>query len=600
MSLNTCMAHRWRSSFLVLCLIVCVCGRAAAENPAAMPAIFPAGAIGFVELNGLDAKLEQLRTSEFLAAWLGSPQYERYQASADYRRLEAVLQIAERQLGWDAWTTAKKLLGGTVAVGVYPKEGSKQPDALAIIRPSEPAALAELRKQLDPLLVLADQQIRRTESVGGVETLALAKDAAFIAWKSDWLVVSTSRARLDDAVRRLTGKDEDDKFAALTTDASYQKMADSVDWGLPEGGAKHGRILRAYVDMALLHKASGDEPIPEKLDNALASLLFGDMVQSLRTSPFAAVTVDVDSDGLAINAALARDAGKSDGAYQAFVPVDGRGVSPPPQLGDLIGAFTMYRDFTHWYTHREDLLQEQILPGFDKFETGLANILPGSDFGEDVLPLIGKRITFVAAPQDYSHLDGEPGVKLPGMAILVELAKPDEATTVLQLFFQTLAAILNLEAGQQGRQPWVVTSETYRDVQLSYARYLQKPTGKDLGIVYNFLPSSARVGDQFIISSSLPLCKQLIDALRDGSNSPSNNTTPQTLRAELRFDALAGLIESDADFFVGRMQQEGRTADEARDEFAALVDMLRRFESLEATTELQPDVYKLQIEGNWK
>jgi hypothetical protein len=137
-------------------------------------------------------------------------------------------------------------------------------------------------------------------------------------------------------------------------------------------------------------------------------------------------------------------------------------------------------------------------------------------------------------------------------------------------------------------------------VQVSYARYLQRPSGKDLGIVYNFLPSSARVGDQFIISSSLPLCKRLIDALRDGSNAPGDNAGPQTLRAELRFDALAGLIESDANFFVGRIQQEGRTAAEARDEFAAIVDLLRRFDSLEASTELQRDVFKLRIEGNWK
>jgi hypothetical protein len=600
MSLNTCAPHCWRSGFLAVCLIVCVCGGAAADTPPAMPAVFPAGAIAFAELNGLDAKLEQLRASEFLAAWLGSPQYQRYQASADYRRLEAVLQIAERQLGWDAWTTATKLLGGTVAVAVYPKEGSKQPDALAIIRPSEPAALAELRKQLDPLLVLAEEQIRRTESVGGIETLVFPKDAAFIAWRSDWLAISTSRSLLDETLRRLSGAGGSEKLAALDADESYQKMATSIDWSLPQEDSDRSRLLRAYVNTALLNKASGGKPIPEKLDNALGSLLFGDMVQSLRTSPFAAATVDISADGLLITASLARNAGKPDAAHQAFVPSDGQGVSPSPRVRDLIGAFTFYRDFTHWYTHREELLQEQILPGFDKFETGLANILPGSDFGEDVLPLIGKRLTFVAAPQDYSHLDGEPGVKLPGMAVLVELAKPDEAATVLQLFFQTLAAILNLEAGQQGRQPWVITSETYRDVQLSYARYLQKPTGKDLGIVYNFLPASARVGDQFIISSSLPLCKQLIDALRDGGESSSNGTEPQTLRAELRFDALAGLVESDADFFVGRMQQEGRTADEARGEFAAIVDMLRRFESLEATTELQSDVYKLQIEGNWK
>ena len=342
-----------------------------------------------------------------------------------------------------------------------------------------------------------------------------------------------SRALLDETVRRLDGSGEDKEAAVLDADDSYQKMAKSIDWDLPGGSSEQVRILRAYVNTALLNKATGGKPIPEKLDNALGSLLFGDLVDSLRTSPFAAATVDLSADGLLISAALARDAGKPDDAHQAFVPADGRGVSPPPRVRDLIGAFTIYRDFTHWYTHREELLQEQILPGFDKFETGLANILPGSDFGEDVLPLIGKRITFVAAPQDYSHLDGEPGVKLPGMALLVELAKPDEAATVLQLFFQTLAAILNLEAGQQGRQPWVVTSETYRDVQVSYARYLQKPSGKDLGIVYNFLPSSARVGDQFIISSSLPLCKQLIDALHQGNTgnrSASDNTGPQTLR----------------------------------------------------------------------
>jgi hypothetical protein len=565
-----------------------------------MPAVFPAGPIAFAELSGLDSKLEQLRTSEFLASWLESPQYQRYQESADYRRLEAVLQIAERQLGWDAWTTAKKLLGGAVAIGVYPKEGSQQPDVLAIILPSEPAALSDLRKQLDPLLVLAEEQVRRTESVGGIETFAFPKDAAFIAWKSQWLAISTSRALLDTAIERLSGKADDTERGALDADDLYQAMAKSIDWEQPADGGKQARILRAYVNSALLNKASGEKPIPEKLDNALGSLLFGDIVQLLRTSPFAAATIDANANGVSITAALARDESEADDAYQAFVPADGRGVSLPPQVPDLIGAFTIYRDFTHWYTHREDLLQEQILPGFDKFETGLANILPGSDFGEDVLPLIGKRITFVAAPQDYSHLDGEPGVKLPGMAVLVELAKPEEAATVLQLFFQTLAAILNLEAGQQGRQPWVVTSETYRDVQVSYARYLQKPSGKDLGIVYNFLPSSARVGDQFILSSSLPLCKQLIDSLHEADAPSNGGTGPQTMRAELRFDALAGIIESDSEFFVGRMQQEGRTADEARGEFDALVDMLRRLESLEATTEVEPDVFKLRIEGNWK
>jgi hypothetical protein len=195
------------------------------------------------------------------------------------------------------------------------------------------------------------------------------------------------------------------------------------------------------------------------------------------------------------------------------------------------------------------------------------------------------------------------------MALIIELAKPDEATALLQLFFQTLAAILNLEAGQQGRQPWVVTSENYNDVQVSYARYLKKPAGKDLGIVFNFLPASARVGEVFILSSSLPLCKQLIDAMQQNNvhgGSPekvvrgSPGAAPKTMLAELHFDSLVSIVESNADFFIGRMAQEGRTTEEAQNEFSALVELLRRFDGVEATTEVLPNAFQVRLEGKWK
>jgi hypothetical protein len=592
-------------SVLILFGVVCVNG-AVAGTPADLTAVFPEKAIAFVEVSGLEAKLEQARNSDVLTAWLASPQYQRYTASNDYRRLQAVLEIAERQLGWDAWTTGKKLLGGKVAAAVYPKDGSKQPDVLLIVQTAEPTALRELRQQLDPILVLAEEQIKRTEALGGVETFTFPDDKAFVAWKDDWLAAATSRRLLDGVLEKLTGKPGDESAGGLAADAAYQLLAKSAHWSRPQssGETTNDRILRAYVNTEQLKNAAGGKPIPDKLDNALASLLFGDVVEALRTSKFAAATIDVAAKGVSITAAMARDSNQSAAAHQAFVPADGRGVLPPPPVPNRIGAFTLYRDFAHWYAHREDLLQEQVLPGFDKFETGLANILPGRDFGEDVLPLIGRRITFVAAPQDYAHLDGEPGVKLPGMALIVELAKPEEAAPLFQLFFQTLAAILNLEAGQQGRQPWVVASEAYHDVQISYARYLQKPAGENLGIVYNFLPASARVGDQFILSSSLPLCKQLIDSFRDGPDGEADKQTdaagPQTILAEVDFDSLAELIESDSDFFVGRMTQEGRTTDEARAEFGALVDMLGQLDKLKATTESRPDVFKIRLEGSWK
>jgi hypothetical protein len=460
--------------------------------------------------------------------------------------------------------------------------------------------LVDLRKQIDPFIVLAADQVQRTEMLGGVELYSLPNDFV-LAWKGNWLAVATSRSLLDKALEKLNTSDKAKSTETLAEDTFYRDMAKLFNWHRPVGDAKGQRVFRVYVDTAVLRKAQGAQQLPEKLDNPLGSLLFGDVMQLLRTSPFLAATVDVTADGLALAASVPRDDTKVAEPFQAFVPNNGDGVLPLPKVPNLLSGFTLYRDFAEWYKHREDLLQADLMPGFDKFESGLANLLPGRDFGQDVLPLFGKRMTFVAAPQDYSHLNGEPGIKLPGMAIVMELSKPEEAAAVLQLFYQTIAAIANLQAGQEGRQPWVVESQSYRDVQISFAKYLEKPTGKQLGIVANFLPASARVGDQYILSSSLPLCKQLIDDAKDKAKSnTSNESSSETTLFELNFDSLADMLKSNADFFVARLAQEGRSAEEAKAEFDASLDLLRRFDSVRSSSEVSSQAYTIRLEGKWK
>jgi hypothetical protein len=579
--------------------IVALGVRSGAAAPAEMPAIIPPNALAFVEAVGVGAQLESLRASEVVAAVLASPQYRRYEGSADYARVQAVRTIVERQLGCDAWTAAERLLGGHLAFALYAKPEFEGYDLVAILRTRDPNAISDLRERLEPLLVLASEQIRRTEALAGVEKLSFPNEAGFLAWKDNWFVVATSEALLDEALARLH-EDADDAAVGLAGDAAYVSMTESVDWRLPPRDAPSQRVLRAYVDLKQLNKATGGRLAPEKLDNPLGSLLFGDIVALLRTSPFAAVTIDVAPQGASVEIALARDAQQMPEPYLAFAPAEGPGLAPPPRVPKLLGAFAMYRDFAQWYVHREDLLQEQVLPGFDQFESGLANVLPGRDVGEDVLPLFGKRLYLVAAPQDYAQLDGEPGLKLPGFALVIELAEPEEGTALLQVFFQTIAALSNLQAGQQGRQPWVVTSETYHDVQVSFAQYLQKPSGKDLGVVYNFLPSSARVDDWFIMSSSLSLCRHLIDELQHPEADGEGDGPPQTTLAELHWDSLAEIVESNAEFIEGRIVQDGRTAEEAASELAAVVDLLKRFDTLEATTEAASDVFRIRVSGSWK
>lgn len=573
---------------------------ASASESSDVPSVFPGDALAFVEVTALGSQLEAFHSSDIVAKWLASPQYQRFTVSPEYRKLQAVLEIAERQLGSDVWTTSKGLLSGSLAVAVYPKTGSERPDFLAVLRTHDASALSELRQRLNPIITLAADNLRVTQTLGGIEKLSFPRDALMLARKDNWLVLATTSALLDHAVARLSEDAATSSSNGLAQQPSYVSMVAATDWERPQIQSGVQRLLRAWLDAPKLIQATGGKRLPEKLDNPLGSLLFGDLVEALRTTPFVAATMDVHPKGISIKTSLARDTDKLAERYQAFFPVQDSGVTALPPVPNVIGGFSVYRDFASWYAHREEFLQDEVLPGFDKFEAGLANLLPGRDFSEDVLPLIGRRLAFVAAPQDYSHLDGEPGVKLPGMALVVELAKPDEATAIFQLLFQTIAAVMNIEAGQQGRQPWVVTSELHHGTQISYAKYLEKPTGKDLGIVFNFLPASARVGDRFILSSSLPLCKQLVDGLQHDTESEDSLAPAKTTLAQLRFDSLVAMITADTEFFVGRMTQEGRTVEESRAELAALLDLLRRGESLEVFTEALPQVFQVRLEGSWK
>jgi hypothetical protein len=70
--------------------------------------------------------------------------------------------------------------------------------------------------------------------------------------------------------------------------------------------------------------------------------------------------------------------------------------------------------------------------------------------------------------------------------------------------------------------------------------------------------------------------------------------------AELDFDALASVLASNADYFVGRMTQQGRSKEQAQAEFTAILEFLRQFTSIQATTEVLPKIFKVRIDGTWK
>lgn len=582
MTNRSCMP-RFIPVFLALTFILWQ--RHAEAQSQTLATLMPPGAVAYVEFSELGPVITRFQNSNFLRLILESQQYGEFRETGEYRKANAVRQILETQLGMDLWSVGKKLLGKRIAVSTYSKPGQSEFDFVAVIQVLDRKTMTRLRERIEPVLVLIEDQIQRFNSGKGLERIE-ANDKAYFAIDETRIVATNNRDLFDESLALLSNEGG----SSLAEDETFQMMVQQT-------GIEH--VGKVFLNAGALAEATGGRfGYPEKLDNAVASLLFSGIMELVVRSPYAGLTLDVESDHFLVTGEVSgdqRDLGDSYAPFFSEFPKTG--VLPIPTPPELIGGFSIYRDFAGWYSHREELLQAKVLPAFDQFESGLGNLLPGRDFEQDVLSLIGNTVSFVAARQDFSHLDGKPGVQLPGFAVIIDLAKPEEGSEMFQLFFQTLSSILNIQAGQQGRQPWILNAEVRNGVNITSGRYLKKPSGERLPLVFNFMPASARIGDRFIISSSLSLCRELIDALQAPASAKPEN---KNFNIDLSLGPLAEILQANQETLQAQRIEQGRSSAEARQEIEIAIKLLQHFKSINLSTIVADGRARLQLRGNWQ
>lgn len=552
----------------------------------------PSGAIFFVEVSGLESWIEKLQNSPLVASLPSNPQVQAFYASPQGRKADAGRKMIENQVGMDLWTLAKTAFGGRVSISLYPHEGRQQPDAVITMQVKDVAALNKIRERVAPLLTLIEEQISQSVGPGNVPVRSI-DGKVFIAERDDWIIAASTSDLMNRTLTLRAGATAGDS-KSLAEDAPFVAMTKQL-------GSQH--LVRSYVNLQLVTQAMNGRLGPEKLDNPGLSLLMGGIYELANHSPFFASTLDLDDQRLVLRHEIAGKPESLGEKYASLFAAAGKpdaGILPP--VPGLIGGWVLHRDFAGWYKRREELLDPKVLPEFDKFEAGLANLLPGKDYGTDILPSLGNRLTFVAAPQDFSHLNGKPGLQLPGFALVWDMAKPDEAEQTLNLLFQTVATISNLNAGQQGRQPWVLSSESYKNVQIQFGKYGQKPKGDRLPIVFNFMPAAARVRDKFVMASSVDLCKHLVDVYSTPTTTTATaKPTRNDFLFELTGESLAGILDANRGMLEARsVAQEGKSSDQAQSDVTILLQLVRAICTLRLTSGAEADGYRVQLEAVWK
>lgn len=563
----------------------------AADSPAggnSLVRYLPDNALGTVEVSGLAPLIERIETSPALKAYLASPLYDDFLKTDQARKALAGKAILEAQLGMDLWTFAKIYFGDQVALGIYPPAAGGQPDSVTILQVKAAADLTKMVDKLTPLIALAGDQVVMSDRDGGGKVFKF-KDGTEALLVDRWIVAGKNADMLTQTLQNLTSSHE----GGLASSTAWKTMAAQM-------GARH--TLQVCANLAKISELQGKRLVPEKLDNPAVSLLYGGIIELAARSPYLGMTFDVQENSYSLKWAVGGDVTSLDDAHRALVLDPAQPMLPlVPDVAGRLATISISRGLTKWYKSREQLLEAKLLPEFDKFETGLATFLPSKDFAEDVLPLITGRIAFVAAPQDYAYLDGKPGVQIPAFGLVIELAKPREGADILNLVAQTILTVSNLEASKQKRQPWVQSSETFQDVQINFARYLERPKGDHLATSYNFQPASALVGNRFILSSSLDLCRHLVKVMSgDRSLTPTVGEGLPNFIQELSPSVVADLVEANAELIHAKSVQNGKTAEQSAREVDELCKLLRQLTTIQLNTVQYRDHMAIELHGGWK
>jgi len=355
-----------------------------------------------------------------------------------------------------------------------------------------------------------------------------------------------------------------------------------------------------FVDLKEISKQTGARlGIPVKMENGSISWLLHGLTESAARSPYLSVALDIGEVGFVLKTETPGGP-EALGANLTWFFSDPKlpGAPDIPVVPGLVGGISVYRDFNDWYKRRGVLLANYLLPEFDKFESVIGSLYQGKDFEQEVASAIGPIISLVSASQNFENLDGTPEVKLPGFAMIFDLNDTEKGARFFRVMFPAIMTIANYESDDLKQQAWAIEAEAYKGTSLTYMKFLNKPKGNQLPLLYNFQPVAVQVGDKFVLSSSLRLAKSLVDALqKPGRNAARAN---RNFNCEIQSIALARVVYDNREHLMKQTVQQGYTVAQAKWGLDTAFQILSATEFLRLSTQVFKDKLQMKLEGKWK
>ena len=299
--------------------------------------------------------------------------------------------------------------------------------------------------------------------------------------------------------------------------------------------------------------------------------MFGHYLDLLGRSPFVCAGVYPASEGLAAAIVMPRGRDGMGGDRLLHVPPSGVAASRPLlEPKNVLYSESNYFDIANIWKERTALFNDKQVKQLEKFEKQSAPFLVGSKLSK-LLTQAGPYYRFVAAHQTKVGYKTTPKISIPAFALVWELREPEA-------FGKSMEAILRGAALLGGGQVNLkLVEEKYKDCKLVGYRFPEdQPLKGDINdLRFNFTPCFTRVGDQFVVSSTLDLCRELVDILHKEGTTPTRGDASS---GHVRFygSGAAAYLQSIEDLLITQTTlDQAITPKEAREQVRKLLGLLR-------------------------
>ncbi len=352
-------------------------------------------------------------------------------------------------------------------------------------------------------------------------------------------------------------------------------------------------LASIWVKLDFVHKSPELKPLLALPSSFFPpQLLFGGFIDALKRSPYLVATLRQEGGDLKLGVRLPSGTSGMHEFVHVHVPPDGQpGALPLLEPEGVLYSTSYYLDLPTLWRERSTLLPADQLKGLNDFEGKSASILYGKPIGW-FFDHAGARQRIVVARQTNTGYKITPKQAIPAFAIVMQSPSAEEFAQATDGPIRGLAFLGQL---QYSMAP---IEEQHGGAKLIGYRFVENDTSKYFndGYLYNFSPCRARLGDQFIISSTKELAEQLIDELGKQSLQKIGHDPYETQLSSFTWRGLSKYLGGIRKQLVTQnMLEQGNSPADAAKEVSLFLDLLDRLGRIEMTNRYEPGQYNIDV-----